>query len=148
MHFAQETDARAHVIRSYAPGEIVVALPVTPEEILAARQNQREIQLKTRSVTDHVVITPDTLVDDWSPRSVNELGQRDIDLFLRLQPEVVLLGTGAALLRPPPRLERALNSEGVGLEVMDTASACRTFNILTFEGRRVVLAMFMIEPEN
>ncbi len=55
--------------------------------------------------------------------------------------EVVLLGTGARLRFPDPRLTRALREAGVGLEVMDIQAACRTYNILAAEERRVAAAL-------
>jgi len=55
----------------------------------------------------------------------------------------VLLGTGTTLRFPPPRLTRPLVEAGVGLEVMDTAAACRTYNILQGEGRNVVAALIV-----
>ena len=58
-------------------------------------------------------------------------------------PEIVLLGTGAVLHFPGPALTHPLTAAGVGLEVMDTPAACRTFNILTSEGRRVLAAVFV-----
>jgi len=60
-----------------------------------------------------------------------------------LQPDIVVLGTGASLRFPHPRLTRALLEQRIGLEVMDTAAACRTFNILAAEGRRVAAALML-----
>lgn len=59
-------------------------------------------------------------------------------------PEIVLLGTGARLRFPPPALLRPLSAAAIGHEVMDTAAACRTYNILMGEGRRV-LALLLLE---
>jgi uncharacterized protein len=60
-----------------------------------------------------------------------------------LKPEVVVLGTGAAQRFPPPELARALAATGVGVEVMDTRAACRTYNILASEGRKVAAAVLI-----
>ncbi len=60
-----------------------------------------------------------------------------------LKPEVVLLGTGTRLRFPHPRLTRALTDAGIGVEVMDTPAACRTFNILAAEGRKVLAAVIL-----
>ena len=60
-----------------------------------------------------------------------------------LRPEVALLGTGATIRFPHPRLTRALTDARIGLEVMDTPAACRTFNILAAEGRKVAVAILL-----
>lgn len=57
-----------------------------------------------------------------------------------LEPEIVLLGTGEQQRFPHPRLTRELLTRGIGVEIMNTAAACRTYNILMLEGRRVVAA--------
>ena len=56
---------------------------------------------------------------------------------------MALLGTGARLRFPHPRLTRALTDAGIGLEVMDTAAVCRTFNILAAEGRKVAAGVLL-----
>ena len=58
-----------------------------------------------------------------------------------MRPEIVLLGTGAAFSFPEPRKLASLHQAGIGVEVMDTAAACRTYNILMAEGRNVVAAL-------
>ena len=66
-------------------------------------------------------------------------------LLVGHKPEVVLLGTGARLRFPPAAVLAPLTRAGIGVEVMDTAAACRTYNILAGDGRRVVAALLMIE---
>ena len=63
---------------------------------------------------------------------------------LALQPEILLIGTGRRLVFPAHSLYAELFRKGIGLEVMDTTAACRTYNILLSEGREVVAALFMI----
>ena len=58
-------------------------------------------------------------------------------------PEVLLLGTGATLRFPPPEIFADLYAANVGVEVMDSGAACRTFNILANDGRRVALAVLL-----
>ncbi|MBU3735478.1 MAG: hypothetical protein FGM62_00730, partial [Methylobacterium sp.] len=60
-----------------------------------------------------------------------------------LAPELVLLGTGLRHCFAHPRLSRALSEAGIGLECMDTAAACRTYNILMSEGRHVAAALII-----
>jgi uncharacterized protein len=91
----------------------------------------------------HLLLLPDTL-QPWQATGFDELRAEDFDALLALNPELVLLGTGARQRFPHPRLTAALARAGVGIEVMDTAAACRTYNILMAEGRRV-LAAFLQE---
>jgi len=66
-------------------------------------------------------------------------------MVARLAPAVALLGTGAEQHFPSPELLAPLTSAGVGVEVMTTAAACRTYNILMAEGREVAAMLLMME---
>ena len=59
------------------------------------------------------------------------------------QPELVIFGSGARLRFAPPQLLRSLMSQRIGVETMDTLAACRTYNILAGEGRRVIAALLI-----
>jgi uncharacterized protein len=87
-----------------------------------------------------VVVAPDSPVTAWSAVSFEALSADDLAALLPLVPEVVLLGTGTRQRFPHPRLTRPLSDARIGFEVMDTPAACRTYNILMAEGRRVVAA--------
>ena len=99
-----------------------------------------------RTITGSVVITPEALIEPWTPTAVSTLLVAHLQQVLEFQPEIVLLGTGRRLHFPAAELMHACYQAGAGFEVMDTGAACRTYNILTGEGRRVVAALFMIEP--
>jgi uncharacterized protein len=92
----------------------------------------------------HLLLMPDAPARAWPATTFEALRAEDFDALLDERPEVVLLGTGRRQRFPHPRLTAALARAGVGLEVMDTAAACRTYNILMSEGRRV-LAAFLQE---
>jgi uncharacterized protein len=79
-------------------------------------------------------------VQAWTAASFDSLSDSDFAALLNLSPELVLLGTGTRQRFPHPRLTRALTEARIGIEVMNTAAACRTYNILMSEGRRVVAA--------
>jgi uncharacterized protein len=87
-----------------------------------------------------VVVSPQA-VTDWQVSGFDALTAADFSFIERLRPEIVILGTGAAQRFPPPALARALAATGVGVEIMDSHAACRTYNILATEGRRVVAAI-------
>ena len=92
---------------------------------------------------ESVVLTPEAVATGWATSGFEGLAEDDFARLLAHKPEVVLLGTGAAIRFPHPRLTRALTDAGVGVEVMDTPAACRTYNILAAEGRSVVAALLV-----
>ena len=92
-----------------------------------------------------LVVTPEQVFDDWQPQGFAALNESHFDYLLALKPEILLLGTGTQLRFPHPRLYRQLIAAGIGVECMDTAAACRTYNILMGEDRKVVAAI-LLEP--
>lgn len=81
---------------------------------------------------------------EWEPKSGPEaLSVEDLKPAIDLDPEVLIVGTGTQSMLPSPQLTAALASQGIGLEFMDTRAACRTFNVLSGEGRQVVAALFI-----
>ena len=91
-----------------------------------------------------LIVTPrQVLVEDWRGLKFEQLEAAHFEFLLALQPEIVLLGTGAALRFPAPILFRCLAQAQIGLEVMDSAAACRTYNILSAEGRNVVAGILL-----
>jgi len=91
----------------------------------------------------NIVLLPDAVVQDWAPAGFDALSEADYASLLSYQPEMVLLGTGAAQRFPHPRLLQSLTAARIGIEVMDTRAACRTFNILVAEDRRVAAALIV-----
>lgn len=88
-----------------------------------------------------LVVLPQQLVHDWSPASFETLSAEHFEALATLGVEIILLGTGPRQRFPHPRLTRALMEKRIGLEVMDTGAACRTYNILASEGRSVAAAL-------
>ena len=88
-----------------------------------------------------LVVSADRIVLDWPATSAEALTADHIAALLALSPEIVLLGTGATFAFPEPALLAPLYKAGIGVEVMDTPAACRTFNILLAEGRNVIAAV-------
>jgi uncharacterized protein len=83
----------------------------------------------------------------WRPGALAEIVPADLEPVLTLgarEVEFVLLGVGAKPAPPPPAVREALWSAGIGLEVMDTPTACRTYNVLAAEGRRLAVALLAI----
>lgn len=122
MQLSQENPDFTYVLRGAGPEGV--------------RVNQ---QLLVRSF----VLAPNQLVEDWRPASVDELAPDDMDAVLALKPAVVILGTGPRQRFPAPAVMAALLTRGIGMEVMDSAAAARTFNVLATEGRAVVAAFLV-----
>jgi len=91
--------------------------------------------------TESLFISPNADITPWSVTHFDALKTSDFDAVLALTPEVVLLGTGTRQRIPHPQLIEAFFQAHIGVEAMDTAAACRTYNILMAEGRRVVAAL-------
>lgn len=91
-----------------------------------------------RRLETSFVIAPDRLVEGWAVRDVRTMTAVDLEPLLSLNPELVVLGSGARQDFPPPDVLGACLSRGIGLETMTNAAAARTFNVLASEGRRVV----------
>ena len=83
----------------------------------------------------------DRVIADWPLASVDELGADHAAAILEMKPEIVLLGTGRTFAFPDRARLAPLYNAGIGVEVMDTSAACRTYNILLGEGRNVVAAL-------
>ena len=96
-----------------------------------------------RYTQSSLLITPDAILTDWQVADFHTLTAEHFATIAALRPEIALLGTGAHLQFPHPRLSIALSQVGIGLEVMDTKAACRTYNILVAEGRRVIVGILL-----
>jgi uncharacterized protein len=101
------------------------------------------IRVGTAEYRESCVLTPDGVHTGFAPSGFDALTADDFAQLLDYTPEIVLLGTGAVQRFPHPRLTAALAAAQVGLEVMDTRAACRTYNILLAEDRRVVAAVLL-----
>lgn len=90
----------------------------------------------------NVLVTPEAVVD-WRVSNFETLTPADFGFIGEARPEILILGTGATQRFPPAELARALAASGTGVEIMDTKAACRTYNILVAEGRKVVAAILI-----
>ena len=93
--------------------------------------------------TASLVVSGRRVVADWPASSIADLQADNLAAILELEPEVLLLGTGATFTFPAPALLAPIYKAGIGVEVMDTPAACRTYNILLGEGRDVVAALIL-----
>ena len=114
-------NAAAHLIRAWEPGRIRVA---------------------ERWLTGNVIVGAERIIEGWAVATATALTLDDLAPALALEPTIVLLGTGTDRFLPDVELMAALAERSVGLEIMSTPAACRTFNVLLQEQRRVVAALF------
>lgn len=121
MKFTLDSRTDINLIRGYAEGEVRVG-----QQVLQAP----------------CIIAVDRIIEDWSATEVLALTPADLEVIFGLSPELVLLGTGMRQQFPQSAVRQAFAARQVGLEVMDLGAACRTFNLLAQEERRVVAALF------
>ena len=114
-----------------------------PTSSIVAALGADWIRVGTAEYRDNIVLTPDAVIAGWAPSGFGALSEVEFADLRRYDPEIVLLGTGARQHFPHPRLVGALTDARIGVESMDTRAACRTFNILIAEGRRVVAALIV-----
>ena len=115
----------------------------TPASNIIAALGADWIRIGETEYRQNLIVTPDAVATGWAPAGFAALAEDDFAALLQHRPELVLLGTGATQRFPHPRLLQALNKTRVGIEAMDTRAACRTFNILVAEDRRVVAALIL-----
>lgn len=111
------------VIRAYAPGRINV------NDALISRS---------------FILAPDRLIEEWPPQHHQDITLDHLQAALKLEPEILIIGTGSALHFPDASIMAEIQRRGIGLEILDTAAACRTYNVLVSENRSVVAALLMI----
>jgi uncharacterized protein len=102
-----------------------------------------KLRVNDQIIEQHVILTVDEIISDWSPASLESLSITDFELALERSPEVILFGTGLTQRFPSTQLITDIVRQGIGFEIMDTAAACRTFNVLAAEQRRVVAALLL-----
>ena len=122
MRFTQDHTSSVNIIRSYELGE-----------------------LRVNEDTFHttVIVGASAIRTESGISGVTDLRDIHVEHVLALDPELVLLGTGVTQIFPPPAFGARFLKNGIGFEVMDTGAACRTFNVLVGEQRRVVALLLL-----
>jgi len=122
VKFTLEPPSGANLIRSYS---------------------DTELRIGEQRVQRSCLVTAERLITDWAPASFAELAPPHLDAIFALAPELVVLGTGPVQRFPPAAVRAEFTRRGLGLEVMQLGAACRTFNVLVQEERRVLAALFL-----
>jgi uncharacterized protein len=102
-----------------------------------------EVRIGAESVRGSCIVTADTLITRWEPQSFAALRPAHLEVLFALAPELVLLGTGPVQQFPAAQIRALAAQRGIGLEAMQLGAACRTFNVLVQEGRRVAAGLFL-----
>jgi uncharacterized protein len=123
MKLTDDTQAGTNFIRAYEPGEI---------------------RIGERAVRTNCIVTADQVME-WPVMSLATMKLDDLEPIIALKPEIVILGSGPTQQFPDAALLGAVLSRGIGCEVMNTGAACRTYNVLVGEDRRVVAALVVKE---
>ena len=105
--------------------------------------DQDGIEVNGIMLTSSFVISHQTLVKDWAPDSIASLSNDHLEPLIALQPELVLIGTGITLRFPDIENYARLMQHNIGVEIMDSGAACRTYNILLGEGRKVAAGIII-----
>lgn len=105
--------------------------------------DENTIQVNGKNFNNSLIISSQQLKTDWPPCSPKELNPDHFSNIVEMNPEVVLIGTGNILIFPPVETYAELIKLGIGVEIMDTGAACRTYNILSNEGRHVVCGLIL-----
>ncbi len=101
------------------------------------------IHINGKTYRRTIALTPVEVLSGWDAKPIAALADADFEALLGTSPELVILGTGSSNIFPPRELMFAFARRGVGLEVMDTAAAARTFNVLAAEGRRIAAVLYL-----
>lgn len=120
MRFTQDAGSASNVIRAYGGGEL---------------------RINDATYRGAVIVSASTLLTEPTIQNLEDLIGIDVSKILALEPELVLLGTGARQIFPAASYGARFLRAGIGFEVMDTGAACRTFNVLVGELRRVAAVL-------
>lgn len=122
MKFSEDNPGEGFVITAYDSGSIRIA---------------------GNDYTSSLIVCADRLIDDWPLARIGDLGEEHFAAIIELEPELVLLGTGNRLVFPPVQVYAGLIQCNIGVEIMNTPAACRTYNVLIAEGRKVTAGLII-----
>lgn len=101
------------------------------------------IQINDKKYTHSLIVSADQLIEAWEPQNIAEITAESLAPIIALKPDILLIGTGSTLVFLSVEIYGDLINHGIGVEIMDTSAASRTFNALTAEYRNVVAALII-----
>jgi len=146
VKFVLETGSRI-LIHSYDVGTVSIS-GINPDhpDIQSALIDEWDADNHLGIFRKSVTLKSNGVIKSWKPQTSTDFNPEHFLEFAEDNPEIILFGTGQRLSFPPQDCLSVLQQQNLGYEVMDTAAACRTFNVLAAEDRDVTLAILMIEP--
>ena len=121
MELTQEPKESKNFIRNYENGVIYIG----------------------KSSYKYNILLTNNSIEKWGINKIEDLSLKDLSSPLKLNPEIIIIGTGAKVCVPKKEIIDKVYQQGIGLEYMITDSACKTFNILLAEERKVVAALYI-----
>lgn len=112
------------------------------QQFVITGYNKDSVQINETDFQHGLIITADYFNPDWQPQAFTDLQPQHLDALFEAQPEIILLGTGVKQIVPKKSVYLRLIRSSIGFELMNTQAACRTFNILTADNRKVAAALF------
>jgi uncharacterized protein len=122
-----------------------VARETTLANVVRAWEHGR-LRVGDRWLEGNVILSADSIITEWSVATADDVDVASLEPALSMHPEIIVLGTGSDIVLPDVRLMGLLAERSIGLEIMTTPAACRTFNVLLHEQRRVVAALLNPPP--
>lgn len=102
------------------------------------------LSINNQRYESSLVVSPEAVHDTWKVNGFDDLNAEHLQFLLSLKPEIVILGTGPTQRFLQPAQMRDFVTAQIGIEIMATPAACRTYNILMAEGRAVIAAVLLI----
>jgi uncharacterized protein len=118
-------------------------LTTAENNYLITGYGENYVEINKQRYTRNIIVMADQLTPDWTTEDFTGLSENHFSELIKLEPEVVLLGTGKTHQFLHPKIVQSLTKKNIPLECMTTAAACRTYNILMSEGRKVAAALMV-----
>jgi len=112
-------------------------------EFLIQSYDDSRIKINNEFYQHNLIISKHKLITDWPAKSITELTTKDLQVIIDLQPQIIVFGTGTVQKFPSTEALAFFYQQKIGVEIMTTGAACRTFTLLMSEARNVVAALFL-----
>lgn len=126
VDFNREQDPSSLLVRACTPGKIII---------------------NDQSYSSNLLLSPSLVLPDWQVDDPASIAAADFDDAVKMEPDLIIFGTGDKLVFPDTSVSAALLARGIGFEVMDTRAACRTYNLLAMDRRSVVAALLQLSEK-
>lgn len=126
MKFSLEASSDANIVHSY------------DEHFIVVRSKEYE---DLKRLDNSLILMPNQIISDWHVKDIMQLNINDVKELKNLDPEVLILAHGSSVYSLPPKLMIEFYTHAIGVECMPLGAACRTYNLLVAEDRKVVLAV-------